>query len=179
MRSCVVTVLLGRAAILGLNRYLETRKKSLDVGSLEDVIAFNTNNATDVMPWFRQEILEKSQLTDGIKSDAYLQALTTCKTLSRDEGIDRLINTNQLDAIIAPTTCTPWLIDWINGDNRNGGSACPAAVAGYPSITIPAGYVQGLPVGLSFFSTRWKDAGLLNIAYAYEQKSQRRVAPSI
>lgn len=160
-----------------LNVYLEQRGETAKISTLEDIISFNREHEIEVMPWFRQEILEMSQLTNGLESKAYLQALANCRTLSRDQGIDRLIDMHKLDALIAPTTCTPWLIDWINGDNRSGGSACPAAVAGYPNITVPAGYVHGLPVGISFFSSAWKDVKLLNIAYAYELKSRNRKPP--
>ncbi len=161
----------------GLNNYLEQRAPKAAVSSLSEVIAFNLEHAENVMTWFSQELLELSQSTTGLNDEKYLAALKTCKTLSQDQGIDHLLKTHDLDAIIAPTTSTPWLIDWINGDNRSGGSAAPAAIAGYPSITVPAGYVAGLPVGVSFFASAWQEARLLNLAYAYEQYSQRRVPP--
>jgi len=161
----------------GLNRYLADRAPQAALRSLEQIIAFNQKHAKEVMPWFQQELFELSQATNGLKDEKYLKALEKCTTLSRDQGIDRLIDSNNLDAIIAPTTTTPWLIDWINGDNRSGGSAGTAAIAGYPSITVPAGYVHGLPVGISFFAKPWQEARLLNLAYAYEQHSRRRVPP--
>jgi len=163
----------------GLNAYLEQRAQTATPGSLEDIISFNREHAKEVMPWFRQEILEMSQSTDGLDCKAYIQALANGLSFARDQGIDRLIDGHNLDAIIAPTTCTPWLIDWINGDNRSGGSACPAAVAGYPDITVPTGYVHGLPVGLSFISSAWKDAEVLNIAHAYEVNSRNRKPPRL
>ena len=175
----VETLVMASEFKVGLNRYLVARGETVCVETLEDIIAFNCAREAEVMPWFRQETLEVSQATSGLESDAYLQALAVCRTLSRDQGIDRMIDLHKLDAIIAPTTCTPWLIDWINGDNRSGGSACPAAVAGYPSVTVPAGYVHGLPVGLSFFSTAWQDARLLDLAYAYEQYSGHRTPPDL
>lgn len=162
----------------GLNRYLTERAPKAMVRSLEDIIKFNQKNAEQVMPWFQQELLDLSQSRAGLENEIYLKALAVCRKLSREQGIDKLIIEHNLDAIIAPTTCTPWLIDWVNGDNRSGGSACPAAVSGYPSVTVPAGYVHGLPVGVSFFSTAWQDARLLNLAYAYEQKTQNRVPPT-
>jgi amidase len=161
----------------GLNAYLASRNHPNRIATLQDIIAYNHKHANDVMPWFRQDILEMSQATDGLASKAYVEALATCRSLSRESGIDALIQTHRLDAIIAPTTSTPWLIDWVNGDNRSGGSACPAAVSGYPNISVPAGYVHGLPVGLSFFSSAWKDVKLLSIASAYEQKSRNRKPP--
>jgi len=162
---------------VGLNRYLAGRTPEAGVKSLAEIIAFNLEHAEQTMPWFGQEILELSQGTNGLKDEQYLKALETCQSLSRDQGIDRLINENDLDAIIAPTTCAPWLIDKVNGDNRSGGSSCTAAVAGYPSITVPAGYLYSLPVGVSFFAQAWQEAALLNLAYAYEQHSQNRLAP--
>ncbi|PCH70900.1 MAG: amidase, partial [Rhodobacteraceae bacterium] len=173
------TVLMSSEFKVGLNRYLAARGETVGVATLEDVIAFNRAHETDIMPWFRQEILELSQATVGLENNAYLQARATCRTLARDLGVDRMTDLHRLDAIIAPTTCTPWLIDWINGDNRSGGSACPAAIAGYPSVTVPAGYVHGLPVGLSFFSTAWRDVRLLDLAFAYEQSTRHRVPPDL
>ncbi len=173
------SILMSTEFKAGINRYLSRLGQNVEVKTLEDIIGFNREHAEAVMPWFQQELLEKSQATEGLKSQTYLDALDKCKELSRDHGIDRLSDEKKLDAIIAPTTCTPWLIDWVNGDNRSGGSAGPAAVAGYPSITVPAGYVHALPVGISFFTKAWRDAKLLNIAYAYEQKSQNRIPPEI
>ncbi|VAW14118.1 Putative secreted amidase SCO6344 [hydrothermal vent metagenome] len=161
----------------GLNNYLAQRSPKSAVSSLSDIINFNLENAENVMTWFQQELLEISQETNGLGDEKYLEALKTSKSLSAEMGIDHLLKANNLDAIIAPTTCTPWLIDWVNGDNRSGGSAATAAVAGYPSVTVPAGYVHGLPVGVSFFTKAWQEVRLLNLAYAYEQYSKRRVSP--
>ncbi len=171
------TIVMSSEFKVGLNQYLASRGETAKVSTLSDIIAFNEENAKTVMPWFGQEILEMSQSTHGLISKNYLSALAACRTRSRDQGIDKLIVEHKLDAIIAPTTCTPWLIDWVNGDNRKGGSACPAAVAGYPSVTVPVGYVHGLPVGLSFFSDMWQDARLLGIANAFEQKTRCRIPP--
>lgn len=172
-------VLMSAEFKAGLNAYLAGRGHTVKVHTLKDVIAFNRAHSDEVMPWFQQEISEKAQQTKGLDDEDYLKAVETCRTLSRDQGIDKLISEHKLDAIIAPTTCTAWLIDWVNGDNRSGGSAGPAAVSGYPSVTVPSGYVHGLPVGLSFFSTAWQDAKLINLAYAYEQKTQHRVRPNL
>lgn len=163
----------------GLNAYLANRGDSAAIASLAELIAFNRDHADTVMPWFQQELAEKAQATGGLEDPDYLEAVLTCKQLSRTQGIDHLIETHRLDAIIAPSTCAPWLIDWVNGDNRTGGSAGPAAIAGYPNVTVPMGYVHGLPVGLSFFSTAWRDARLLNLAAGYEEKTGRRAPPSL
>lgn len=161
----------------GLNAYLASRAPSAQIETLSDLIAFNRNHAGEVMPWFQQELFEIAQATEGLDSETYLVAAETCKKLSRDQGIDLLLKTHRLDAIIAPTTCTPWLIDWVNGDNRSGGSAGPAAVAGYPNVTVPMGYVHDLPVGLSMFSTAWRDAKVLDIACGFELSTRYRRSP--
>ncbi len=161
----------------GLNAYLAARGPGAGVRALGDVIAFNRAHPREAMPWFRQELLEKARDAEDPDAPACRAAAEACRRLSRDEGIDRLLSEHGLDAIVAPTTCIPWLIDWISGDNRSGGSAAPAAVAGYPSVTVPAGYAHGLPVGLSFFSTAWRDLELLNIAHSYEQRTRRRLRP--
>ena len=173
------TIIMSTEFKAGISRYLSQLGQTLEVRTLEDIVNFNREHADAIMPWFQQELLENSLATEGLKSQTYLNALETCKELSRDLGIDRLSDEHKLDAIIAPTTCTPWLIDWVNGDNRSGGSAGPAAVAGYPSVTVPAGYVHKLPVGISFFSKAWRDIELLKIAYAYEQQSLNRIPPEL
>jgi amidase len=178
MRPCGAVVMSTEFKV-GLNAYLSKRADTAKIKSLADLVSFNRDHADEVMPWFQQELTEKAQATDGINGETYLEAIETCRELSRSQGIDHLIKTYQLDAIIAPTTCTPWLIDWVNGDNRTGGSAGPAAIAGYPNVTVPMGYVHDLPVGLSFFSTAWRDAELLNLAGGYERKTRRRVAPAL
>ena len=162
----------------GLNRYLAERAPCAKIRSLSDLIDYNNIHQEDVMPWFRQEILEMSQSMDDLENENYNAALNVCHKLARQRGIDELVGKHKLDAIIAPSTCTPWMIDLINGDNRTGGSSCPAAVSGYPNVTVPAGYVHGLPVGVSFFSSAWQDTKLLNLAYAYEQKTKNRIPPS-
>jgi len=163
----------------GLNKYLSERTTQDTVCSLAEVIAFNEKNSVEVMPYFQQELLELSQSRNGLDDPDYLDALSKSRRLARDDGIDRLTSQHRLDAIIAPTTCPPWLIDWVGGDNRSGGSACIAAVAGYPGVTVPAGYVFGLPVGLSFFSTANSEVKLLKFAHAFEKSTQVRSAPSL
>ncbi len=161
----------------GLNAYLADVEPGLPVHSLADLIAFNAENQAETMPYFGQDIAERSEQQGSLTDPGYIEALITSKRLSQDEGIDKLVSEHTLDALIAPTTCAPWLIDWINGDNRKGGSACPAAVSGYPSITVPAGYMFGLPIGLSFFSTAFSEARLGALAHAFQQQRPIRHPP--
>lgn len=161
----------------GLNAYLQARGPDTPVGSLEELIRFNQVHAERVMPYFGQEALLMSQEKGPLTETAYQEALAECRRLARTEGIDRLVADHRLDAIVAPSNAPAWLIDWIRGDHRSGGSSSTAAVAGYPVITVPAGYVHGLPVGISFFSTAYQEPVLLRLAYAFEQASQVRMPP--
>jgi amidase len=162
----------------GLNDYLAGVEEDLPVHSIADLIAFNDANRDAVMAYFGQDIILESQQKGSLDDPDYLSALANVRRLSRKEGIDRLVLEHNLDALVAPTTCAPWLIDWINGDNRKGGSACPAAAAGYPSITVPAGYIFGLPIGLSFFSTAFSDARLGALAHSFERINPVRHPPN-
>ncbi len=162
---------------LGLNKYLAGLAPSIKVRTLTDLIAFNSAHSAAEMPYFGQEILEQSDKRGPLTDKAYLDALEKCRKTSRDEGIDAVITNNKLDAIIALTNGPACLIDWINGDQDTGGCSSPAAVAGYPHITVPAGFVHGLPVGLSFFGTAWTEPTLLKLAYAFEQGTKIREAP--
>lgn len=162
----------------GIDKYLENAPQK-KANSLADLITFNNKNSEKTMPYFKQELFEMSQARGDLSDPAYLDALDESRRLARDLGIDALLNQHQLDAIIAPTTSLPWLIDWVNGDHRIASSACAAAVAGYPNITVPAGYVFDLPVGLSFFSTKDTDAKLINFAYAFEQETKIRNRPEL
>jgi amidase len=159
-----------------LNAYLETRT-GLKVQSLADLIEFNNRESETELKWFGQEIFEESQKTDGLDDPAYLEALSRVDELTRKKGLDLLMDQHQLDALIAPTNGPAWMIDWVNGDHFGGGSSQPAAISGYPNITVPAGYVQGLPVGISFFGRAWSEPTLIKLAYAYEQATQHRKAP--
>ena len=129
------------------------------------------------MPWFGQEIFLKSQEKGPLTEKAYLDAVEKCRRLSQDEGIDAVMNQYKLDAVIAPTTGPAHRTDLVYGDRDTGGSSTPAAVAGYPSITVPAGRVFGLPVGVSFFGKAWSEPVLLSLAFAFEQASKVRQAP--
>jgi len=159
-----------------LNAYLASH--DANVKSLADVIAFNREHADKVLPYFQQELLELAQSKGSLDEEAYQHAKAECLRLSRDEGIDKTIKEHQLDAIVAPTQTPAWMIDPICGDKVIGGCSSPAAMAGYPHITVPAGYVYGLPVGLSFFGTAYREGTLLECAYAFEQATNIRVPPT-
>ena len=161
----------------GLNAYFVSRGTATNVKSLADLIAFNTREAGRELPYFGQEILEMAEKKGPLTSPAYLKALATCRTRSRSGGIDAVLQKHRLDAIVAPTGSPAWPIDLVNGDHFLGASSTPASVAGYPSITVPAGYVQELPVGLTFIGTAWTDARLIALAYAYEQATKHRRPP--
>jgi amidase len=160
-----------------LNAYLADLGTSAPVHTLQEIINFNEQNRDREMPFFQQELLQQAQAKGPLTESAYREALAKCRRLARDEGIDGVMNEHQLDAILAPTTGPAHVTDLVNGDRDIGGSSEPAAVAGYPSITVPAGFVCGLPVGLSFFGRRYTEPLLLKLAYAFEQATQARRAP--
>lgn len=162
----------------GINKYLATRAGA-QVKSLQEIIEFNLAQRDQSMPYFEQEILQMSQEKGDLESTEYTEALEKVLRLSREQGIDQTLSEHNLDAIIAPTGGPAWPIDVINGDHFGGGSSSPAARAGYPNISVPAGYVHGLPVGISFFSTAWKEGELIAIAYAYEQARGPRQIPTM
>ena len=160
-----------------LNAYLARLGPEAPVHSLADVIAFNEANRERVMPYFGQEHMLEAQARGPLTEAKYLRALADCRRLARDEGIDATLAEHQLDAIVAPSGGPAWLTDYVNGDHYVGGSSTPAAVAGYPSITVPAGYVCGLPVGISFIGSAWSEPALIRYAYAFEQATQVRQSP--
>ncbi|WP_303923885.1 amidase [Draconibacterium sediminis] len=159
-----------------LNKYLKEHP-SAPKKSLAELIEFNKANADKEMPWFGQEIFEEAEAKGDLNSEEYLQALEDSKRFAGKEGIDALMDAHNLDAIIAPTNGPTWSIDWVNGDSFTGGSSSPAAISGYPNITVPMGFVEGLPIGLSFFGRAWSEPVLLEIAYAFEQVTKHRKAP--
>ncbi len=161
---------------VGLNAYLAGRESGA-VRSLAEVIAFNQAHRDRVMPYFQQELLHQSQDACSTDSSEYRQARDECLRLMRDESIDKALEAHRLDAIVAPTTCAAWLIDWANGDNRAGGSAYLAAIAGYPAITVPAGYLFGLPIGITFVASAWQEPALIRIAHAFERATAIRHRP--
>ena len=162
----------------GLNAYLKALGPAARVTSLADLIAFNRKEAAREMPYFGQEIFEMAQKKGPLTTPAYRQALSTCRSRSRTLGIDAVLTAHKLDALVAPTVSPAWPTDLVNGDHYLGSSSTPAAVAGYPSVTVPAGLVNGLPVGISFFGRAWSEAKLLSLAYAFEQATKARKPPT-
>jgi amidase len=160
-----------------LNAYLAGLAPRIAVRSLDALIAFNEREKSREMPYFGQEILEQAQKKGPLTSPAYRRALTTCRSRARTLGIDAVIAKHKLDAIVAPTGSPAWPIDLVNGDHFTGASSTPAAVAGYPNITVPAGHVYGLPVGMSFIGPAWSEQRLIALAYAYEQATRHRRPP--
>jgi amidase len=160
-----------------LNAYLAGRGPSVPVHSLEEAIAFNDRNREKEMPYFGQDVFIKAQAKGPLTEKEYIDALEANHRLARKEGIDAVMEQHQLDAILAPTGSPAWLTDLVNGDHAGGGSSNAAAVAGYPAITVPAGFLFGLPVGVSFFGQAWSEPTLLKIAYGFEQVTKVRQAP--
>jgi len=160
-----------------LNKYLAELGPRAPVHSLKEIIDFNERNKEREMPYFGQELFIRAQAKGPLTSKAYLQALRKNHLLSRTRGIDFIMNKHRLDALIAPTGSPAWPTDWINGDHFTGGYSSASAVAGYPHITVPAGYVFGLPVGISFFGRAWSESKLIKFAYAYEQATKARRPP--
>jgi amidase len=162
----------------GINKYLANAPSSVKSRTLSDLIKFNEEHRAEEMPYFGQEIFEQSEKRGPLTEKKYLDALAKNHRLARTEGIDATIKTHKLDAIIAPTGGPVWTTDLVNGDHFTGGYSSASAVAGYPHITVPAGMVFGLPVGLSFFGGAWSEPSLIKYAYAFEQGSKARRKPT-
>ncbi|HTS02356.1 MAG TPA: amidase, partial [Thermoanaerobaculia bacterium] len=160
-----------------LNAYLERRGPESPVKSLKDVIAFNERHAREEMPYFGQNTFLKAEAKGPLTSYEYLEALAKCRRLSRSEGIDAVMDKHRLDALVAPTLGPACVTDLLNGDRWLGETSTAAAVAGYPHVTVPAGFVFGLPVGISFFGRAWSEGTLLKLAYAFEQATKHRRPP--
>ena len=159
-----------------LNSYLAGLVNT-PVRTLVDIIAFNNAHAEEELKYFGQEFLLKAQDTTSLDDPTYLTALDECRRLSRQEGIDAVMDQHQLDALVMPTSSPSWLIDLVNGDPPLGGSAQPAALAGYPAINVPAGYVFDLPVGITFMGRAFSEPTLIKLAYAFEQSTKARRPP--
>ncbi len=153
------------------------RRGNISVKSLKDVIEFNEHNRDREMPYFGQDIFLKSEQKGPLSTKEYVDALAMNQKLSRPEGIDFIMDKFKLDALVAPTAGPAWLTDLINGDHAAGGSSSAAAVAGYPNINVTAGYLWGLPVGISFFGRAWSEPTLFKIAYSFEQLTKARQKP--
>lgn len=160
-----------------LNKYLGALPASAPVRSLSDLIAFNEREKAREMPYFGQEILAMSQKKGPLTDPAYRRAHATCRNRARTLGIDATIARFNLDAIVAPTGSPAWPTDLVNGDHFLGASSTPAAVAGYPNITVPIGEVYGLPVGMSFIGPAWSEPRLVALAYTFEQATKHRRPP--
>lgn len=160
-----------------LNAYLARLGPDAPVRSLREIIEFNERNNTLEMPYFGQETFLKSEAKGPLTSKEYVDALIACQNMARRDGIDAVMDKHRLDALVAPTESPAWLTDLIDGDHYIGGSSTAAAVAGYPGVTVPAGFVFGLPVGISFFGRPWTEPILTKLAYAYEQATRHRKMP--
>lgn len=160
-----------------LNTYLAELGPRAPVHSLKEIIEFNELNKDKEMPYFGQELFIRAQAKGPLTSKDYLRALRKNHLLSRAQGIDFIMKKHRLDALIAPTGGPAWPTDWINGDHFTGGYSSASAVAGYPHITVPAGYVFGLPVGISFFGRAWSEPKLIKFAYAFETATKARRPP--
>ncbi|MFH0991923.1 MAG: amidase [bacterium] len=160
-----------------LNAYLARLGPKAPVHTLKEIIEFNEKNSALEMTYFGQETFIKSEMKGPLTRKEYINALKECRKLSRTEGIDAVMNKHKLDALVAPTEGAAWVTDLINGDHFIGGSSTAAAVAGYPSITVPAGTVFGLPVGISFLGRAWSEPMLIKLAYSFEQATKFRRSP--
>jgi len=160
-----------------LNAYLAGLGPQAPNKTLADLIAWNDKNQDRELQYFGQETFTLAQDKGPLTDDAYIEALAHCRRLSRTEGLDVIFAKQKLDCIVAPTGSPAWTTDLVNGDHFLGASSTPAAVSGYPSISVPVGYARGLPVGMSFIGTAWSEATLIRLAYAYEQAVKPRRAP--
>lgn len=161
----------------GLNAYLARLGPDTPVHTLKEIIEYNERNAKTEMRYFGQELFLKAEEKGPLTSKEYLDALESNHRLARSEGIDAVMDKFKLDALVAPTDGPAWLTDLVDGDHFLGGSPSAAAVAGYPSVAVPAGFVFGLPVGISFFGRAWSEPTLIKLAFAFEQATKHRRAP--
>ncbi|MDQ2715701.1 MAG: amidase [Chloroflexota bacterium] len=159
-----------------LNAYLAELLET-PVRTLADIIAFNDAHAGEELKYFGQELFLKAQATTSLADPAYLAALAENQRISQQEGIDAVMEQHQLDALFTPTVTPPWCIDLVNGDHAEGGSSQPSALAGYPAISVPAGYIFELPVGVTFMGRAFSEPTLIRLAYAFEQVTKARREP--
>jgi amidase len=163
----------------GVEAWLSGWALGAPVRDLAGVIAWNRAHPSEELPYFGQELLEKAVAKGPLTDTAYQKALARCRRLSRREGLDVVLARHRLDAIVAPTGGPAWTTDLVNGDHFSVGSSTPAAVAGYPAITVPAGEIFGLPVGITFMGPAWSEPKLIGLAHAYEQATRHRRAPRL
>jgi amidase len=161
----------------GLAAYFARLGPKAPVSSLKDVIKFNERHKAQELAYFGQDLFEKSEKKGSLQSYEYQEALARCRRLARTEGIDAIMDKHKLDALVAPTVSPACLTDLVVGDRWRGEASTAAAVSGYPSITVPAGFIFGLPIGLLFFGRAWSEATLLKLAYAFEQATKVRKPP--
>ena len=162
-----------------LEAYLDGLGPSQPYRTLADLIAFNGEHADDEMPFFGQERFEAAAEKGPLTEPAYVEALATCRRLSRDEGIDAVMDEHRLDALVAPSNAPAWRTDYANGDHYVGGNSTPAAVAGYPNVTVPMGFAFDLPIGISFMGRAWSEGTLIRLASAFERTTRHRRPPSL
>ncbi len=163
---------------IGASVAAATATASAQAFELDEIIAFNERYRDREMPYFGQEIFHQAQEKGPLSDKAYRDALALNHRLTREEGIDHVCTSHRLDTIVAPTGGPAWTTDLVNGDHYSGGSSSAAAVAGYANVTVPAGNVRGLPVGISFFSVAWSEPTLLRLAFAFEQQTKARLQPA-
>ena len=161
-----------------LNAYLAKLPGSWPVHTLADLIAFNDHHSDREMPFFDQEIFHMSQSKGALTEKKYREVRDECLRFTRKEGIDAVLQKHKLDAIVTLTSGPAWFIDTINGDTDTGGCSSPPAIAGYPHVTVPAGFYRDLPIGLSFFAGAWSEPTLIRLAYSFEQLTQARRKPA-
>jgi amidase len=176
LNAAEITVLLYEFKA-GVNAYLASVAPGAQVRTLDDVIQFNKRNPRDNLPYFGQELLERAQAKGDLTEAEYLEALEKCRRLAGREGFDAIMDEQNLDALIAPTTTPAWPVDLVNGDQFRGSSAKSAALAGYPLVSVPAGAAMGLPVGITFMGRAWSEPTLIKLAYAFEQATKARRPP--
>jgi amidase len=160
----------------GLNKYLSGNPKGAAVKNIAELIEFNKSDTTELR-FFDQKLLEMAEKKGDLKSPDYKKALSLMLKATREDGIDKVMSANRLDAIMAPTGSPAWKTDLVLGDHFVGGSSSLAAISGYPAITVPMGFIEGLPVGVTFFGRAWNEPTLLEIAYSYEQGTHHRKTP--
>jgi amidase len=162
-----------------LEAYLGSYGPAQPHRALAELIAFNEDHIDVEMPFFGQELFERAAAKGPLTEPAYLEALATCRRLSRAEGIDAVMDEHRLDALVAPTNAPAWRIDHANGDHDVGGNSTPAAVAGYPTVTLPMGFAFDLPIGISFIGRAWSEATLIRVASAFEHATRHRRPPEV